>query len=393
MKKYLTTTLLVALALGCLAATVLCATEPGDVAIGVEDLTADDFDKVVGHDRAVLVELYAPWCIHCKRLASDYAKLGELLAKNDQASKKLVVSKVDAALHSSLARRLKITGFPTILLFRAGSSDPIPYSGENNVEGLVRFLSSNVPKLGLSIPHEPDFTVELTASNFDREVMEATDRASLVLFYAPWCGHCKEIKPTYTDLSKIYRGDEHLLIAKVDANDSQNKALANRFGVKGFPTIYYFNAKDKSHTLFDLSRDLKGFMKFLTSHGHVQRDISGNLSPTVGVIEKLSAPLRQLLDAGGVSVLVDRAMDDFQEALAELHEEETAYYTKLPTHLKKDGLTYIRKELARLRKLMEKSDSVSAKVLDSITRRQNILSSIHDDLPKADKDKEMQRHV
>jgi protein disulfide-isomerase A6 len=44
-------------------------------------------------------------------------------------------------------------------------------------------------------------------------------KAALVEFYAPWCGHCKQLAPKYEQLGNIYSGDSEVLIGKVDATD------------------------------------------------------------------------------------------------------------------------------------------------------------------------------
>ncbi|KAK4406743.1 protein disulfide-isomerase like 2-1, partial [Sesamum angolense] len=44
-------------------------------------LTEENFEKEVGKDRGALVEFYAPWCGHCKKLAPEYEKLGASFKK------------------------------------------------------------------------------------------------------------------------------------------------------------------------------------------------------------------------------------------------------------------------------------------------------------------------
>lgn len=56
-------------------------------------LTAKTFDDAVGKDKAALVEFYAPWCGHCKKLAPEFEKLGEAF----KANKDVLIAKVKKA--------------------------------------------------------------------------------------------------------------------------------------------------------------------------------------------------------------------------------------------------------------------------------------------------------
>ena len=55
------------------------------------------------------------------------------------------------------------------------------------------------------LPPEGSLTTVLNEENFDKLVSSrtsSTDKSWFVLFYAPWCGHCKKLKPAWFELGK-----------------------------------------------------------------------------------------------------------------------------------------------------------------------------------------------
>jgi protein disulfide-isomerase A6 len=79
----------------------------------------------------------------------------------------------------------------------------------------------------------------LTSGDFD-DVVGQKGKAALVEFYAPWCGHCKNLAPEWKIAGETFQPDDNIVIAAVDATENQD--LAGRFGVQGYPTIKYFPA-------------------------------------------------------------------------------------------------------------------------------------------------------
>jgi protein disulfide-isomerase A1 len=75
----------------------------------------------------------------------------------------------------------------------------------------------------------------LTESNFDSALTKFEN--IMVLFYAPWCGHCKKFHPEYRKAA-ITLKPEGLILAKCDA--TVNKKLSERFKIRGFPTTKLF---------------------------------------------------------------------------------------------------------------------------------------------------------
>lgn len=80
----------------------------------------------------------------------------------------------------------------------------------------------------------------LDETNFNALVMKSKD-IWIVEFYAPWCGHCQALEPEYKQAASQLKGQVKL--GKVDATTETN--LAQRFGVKGYPTVKVFDYGEK----------------------------------------------------------------------------------------------------------------------------------------------------
>ncbi|CAG8437068.1 10505_t:CDS:10 [Ambispora gerdemannii] len=82
--------------------------------------------------------------------------------------------------------------------------------------------------------------VILTEKNFREQVImtEASLKVVLVEFFAPWCGHCKNLAPEYKKVAKNLKGIAR--VAAVDCDNDMNKVICKRYDIKGFPTIKLF---------------------------------------------------------------------------------------------------------------------------------------------------------
>ncbi|XP_072508516.1 protein disulfide-isomerase A4 isoform X1 [Notamacropus eugenii] len=98
-------------------------------------LTKDNFDEVVNDADIILVEFYAPWCGHCKKLAPEYEKAAKELSKR---SPPIPLAKVDAIEESDLAKRFDVTGYPTLKIFRKGKA--FDYNGPREKYGIVDYM-------------------------------------------------------------------------------------------------------------------------------------------------------------------------------------------------------------------------------------------------------------
>ncbi|GMP63829.1 hypothetical protein CsSME_00025361 [Camellia sinensis var. sinensis] len=143
-------------------------------------LTEENFEKEIGQDRGALVEFYAPWCGHCKKLAPEYEKLGASFKK----AKSVLIGKVDCDEHKSVCSKYGVSGYPTIQWFPKGSLEPKKYEGARTLEALVEFVNSE-GGTNVKIAAVPSNVVVLTSDNFDEIVLDDA-KDVLVEFYAPW---------------------------------------------------------------------------------------------------------------------------------------------------------------------------------------------------------------
>jgi len=102
----------------------------------VKVLVGKYFNEVaLDASKDVLVEFYAPWCGHCKKLAPIWDELGEHFKDND----KIVIAKLDAT--GNEVENVKIKGFPTIKLFKSGDNSIVDYNGGRTLDDFIKFLT------------------------------------------------------------------------------------------------------------------------------------------------------------------------------------------------------------------------------------------------------------
>jgi len=135
-----------------------------------------NFDKIVGKDKDVLIEFYAPWCGHCKRLTPDYEKTAVSLEGEDV----VVIAKVDADAEKELGTRFGVSGYPTLKWFPRGSLEGEAYNGGRTPKDFVDFVNEKsgtertvgggfLPSAGRTTELDDLVTRFLTASTSERE--------------------------------------------------------------------------------------------------------------------------------------------------------------------------------------------------------------------------------
>ncbi|XP_037774382.1 protein disulfide-isomerase A4-like [Penaeus monodon] len=129
------------------------------------------------------------------------------------------------------------------------------------------------------IPKRQEGPVRIfVAKNFEVEVMQSK-KDVLIEFYAPWCGHCKNLEPVYKKLAKhLSKSNEDVIVGKMDATANDVPPL---FKVSGFPTIYYLRASEKDNPVpFTGERSLKKLKEFVEQESSIFNNVEDTQEET-----------------------------------------------------------------------------------------------------------------
>ncbi|CAJ1424373.1 unnamed protein product [Effrenium voratum] len=239
----------------------LVKSEPAPASQTSPVLTAvgSNFRQVVfdplDRNQHVILEVYAPWCGHCKQLAPVYEAFA---ARMGEEGRNLVVAKLNGEANGIPYGGFEYSGFPTIFYLGPGS-EKVSKVQERTLEGLVsfadrmgvarageakakasqeellsRFRSEEVPVSSSG----PILTVVL--KNFLSVVFHDT-KSCLLMLYAKGCPHCQRMMPEFEALAREVAPE--IFLARMDGE--ANELPVQGFQVKGFPTLFFVEAGSK----------------------------------------------------------------------------------------------------------------------------------------------------
>jgi protein disulfide-isomerase-like protein len=101
--------------------------------------------EVFSAEKDVLLEIYAQWCGHCKKLAPEFEKVAKKV-KKEGLSDVLTIAKMDGTLNDSPVDSISWQGFPTLVYVKAGTSTVIPFEGGRDAKSIWKWIKQNHSK-------------------------------------------------------------------------------------------------------------------------------------------------------------------------------------------------------------------------------------------------------
>lgn len=179
------------------------------------------------------------------------------------------------------------------------------------------------------LPSDGEGAQALTSETFAAVVGDTTQSGQTIIveFFAPWCGHCKQLAPVWTRFADDVALDpEHsskVKVAQVDC--TANMLLCQQQGVEGFPTIKYYN--DETPQLgasYEGGRDsATQFLSFASTLGprcsHSRMDLcsESELDIIRGYLKLSAEERKDLIDSAEADI--QKVNDEFGAAIQDLN--------------------------------------------------------------------------
>lgn len=171
------------------------------------------------------------------------------------------------------------------------------------------------------------------------------------------CGHCKALAPIYEQLAQIFNKEKDVIIAELDA--TEYKGIANKYDIKGYPTIKMFLPYQKSSPIeYPGKRDLESLVEYVNTQCGKLRDQSGLLQEPAGHIKAID----EVLSDGKYDKAKLNQVKDIVKDLPEDEKEYGEIYVKILKNVIKKGYEYLLPEYNRISKIIENGQMKPRKI-------------------------------
>jgi protein disulfide-isomerase A1 len=205
---------------------------------------------------------------------SEYQKLMTSVSEKLGGKLKVVLTDIKEGMAARLAEYIGIkeNELPSVRIADTrGDFKKYNMEGEINEKNILKFVEdweNKKLKPHLKTAEEPkenngDVFV-VVGKTFQKEVID-NDKDVMLLFYAPWCGHCKALHPKYEEVAKkLKEKNPKLRLAKIDATENEVESVS----ISGFPTVKFYpgNKKDKAPLDYNGDRSVDDIIKFIKAN-------------------------------------------------------------------------------------------------------------------------------
>ena len=142
--------------------------------------------------------------------------------------------------------------------------------GDINYDNILKFFQDweqNKLKRALKSEKEPknnnDIVRVIVGKTFEKEVIN-NDKDVMLIFYAPWCNHCKEFMPKYEEAANKLKVNDKLIFAKIDGSANEVESIT----ISGFPTLFFFpgNKKSEKPIQYNGKRTTEDIIEFIKKY-------------------------------------------------------------------------------------------------------------------------------
>ena len=221
----------------------------------VVELTDVNFSALVTDSNDMwLVEFFAPWCGHCKNLAPEWASAAT------QLKGQVKLGAVDATVHSALAQKYGVQGYPTIKVFYPGKKGKAQdYQGPREAVGIVQFALEMLDKAGI-----PPAMPELTSPKAYDETC-SSGKICVIMFIPHILDSGAKGRNAYLDtlaeVTKEFRGKP---MSFAWCEGGAQAELEGALDVsQSYPTISVMSVEKKIYSTLKLSWSVKNIKSFL----------------------------------------------------------------------------------------------------------------------------------
>jgi len=184
-----------------------------------------------------MVEFYAPWCGHCKKLAPEWEKAATNLKDI------LPVGRVDCTAHGNLCNKYGVKGYPTIKCFSEKGKNVFDYQQEREAAAVVRYALGAIRAVIFDVKNDKNLQTFFDAQPSLPHVLLFTSK--------------DKPTPLYKALAVTYQ--EKIIFGLVP--ESAKTIVAN-FGVKTFPSL--LKVSPTEHTVLEGANSAEGLRAALS---------------------------------------------------------------------------------------------------------------------------------